>query len=106
MFKIQVQEDEKDPNLWQDVKGADGTVLTLKSDGEARARMETLYPVLVKMEHYAYRASSYPSSFVADFEAACADAQTAPGIPRKISPHAWRSRACACKSGRHGTTPA
>jgi len=30
---------------------------------------------------YAYRARSYPSSFVADFEAACAAAQTPPGVP-------------------------
>jgi hypothetical protein len=30
---------------------------------------------------YAYRARSYPASFVTDFETACAAAQTAPGVP-------------------------
>ena len=27
MFKLQVQEDDKDTNVWHDVKGADGQVL-------------------------------------------------------------------------------
>jgi len=53
MFKMQVQNDEKDPNAWHDVNGADGTLLTFRSHAEARARMEALYPVLVQMEHYA-----------------------------------------------------
>jgi hypothetical protein len=52
MFKLQVQEDEQDASLWHDVKGADGEVLTFASRTDARARLEKLYPVLVKMEEY------------------------------------------------------
>lgn len=53
MFKIQVQDDNSDPEHWHDVKSSDGTLLTFESDGEARAHMESLYPTLVKMERYA-----------------------------------------------------
>lgn len=53
MFKMQVQSDEKDPDAWHDVKGAEGELLTFRSHAEARARMEALYPVLVKLENYA-----------------------------------------------------
>jgi len=53
VFKMQVQSDEKNPDAWHDVKGTDGALLTFESHAEARARMEALYPVLVKMENYA-----------------------------------------------------
>jgi hypothetical protein len=53
MFKLQVQEDENDPQAWHDVKGPDGKLLTFEQEAEARARLEQLYPLLVKMERYA-----------------------------------------------------
>lgn len=52
MFKLQVQDDEKDASVWHDVKGADGEVLTFASRTDARAMLEKLFPVLVKMEEY------------------------------------------------------
>ena len=52
MFKLQVQDDETDASVWHDVKGADGEVLTFVSRTDARATLEKLFPVLVKMEEY------------------------------------------------------
>ena len=52
MFKLQVQEDEKDPQAWHDVMGADGKLLIFEKEAEARARLETLYPILVKLERF------------------------------------------------------
>ena len=51
-FKMQVQDDKNDPRTWHDVKGPDGSVLTFESETEARARLESLYPVEVKMERF------------------------------------------------------
>lgn len=53
MFKLQVQEDEKDPQAWHDVKGADGKLLIFETEAAAHAKLEELYPILVKMERYA-----------------------------------------------------
>ena len=53
MFKMQVQDDENDPRSWHDVRGPDGSLLTFESETEARARLESLNPVQVKMEKYA-----------------------------------------------------
>ena len=53
MYKIQVQDDDNDASVWHDVKGADGHALTFSDEGQARAKLEELYPVLVKMERYA-----------------------------------------------------
>lgn len=53
MFKLQVQEDEKDFNAWHDVKGPDGNLLTFEKETDARAKLEELFPILVKMERYA-----------------------------------------------------
>ena len=53
MFKLQVQEDDNDPQAWHDVKGLDGKLLTFEKESEARAKLEQLFPILVKMEHYA-----------------------------------------------------
>ncbi|HEY5292314.1 MAG TPA: hypothetical protein VIJ43_08385 [Burkholderiales bacterium] len=53
MFKLQVQEDEKDPQAWHDVKGPDGKLLIFDKETAARAKLEELYPILVKMERYA-----------------------------------------------------
>ena len=52
MFKLQVQEDDKDPEAWHDVKAADGKLLTFEKEAEARARLEQLFPILVKMERF------------------------------------------------------
>lgn len=53
MFKLQVQEDEKDFSAWHDVKGPDGKLLTFEKEADARAKLEELFPILVKMERYA-----------------------------------------------------
>ena len=53
MFKLQVQEDDKDPQAWHDVMGPDGKLRTFEKEAEARARLEQLFPILVKMERYA-----------------------------------------------------
>jgi len=50
VFKIETQEDN---GLWHDVRGADGAPLVFESKDEARAKLEELFPVLVKMEKYA-----------------------------------------------------
>jgi len=52
MFKLQVQDDDKDASVWHDVTGADGKPLIFAERDKARARLEELYPVLVKMEQY------------------------------------------------------
>ena len=53
MFKLQVQEDENDPQAWHDVNGPDGKLLIFDKEFDARAKLEQLFPVLVKMERYA-----------------------------------------------------
>jgi hypothetical protein len=52
MFKLQVQDDDNDARVWHDVKSADGRLLTFDNEDEARAKLEELYPVLVKLERY------------------------------------------------------
>ena len=52
MFKMQVQDDKNDPESWHDVRGPDGALLVFESEAAARARLESLYPVPVKMEKY------------------------------------------------------
>lgn len=52
MFKMQVQDDKNDPRSWHDVKGPDGSVQTFEDEAGARASLELLYPVEVKMEKY------------------------------------------------------
>ena len=53
MFKLQVQEDDNDPQAWHDVKGPVGRLLAFEKESEARAKLEQLFPILVKMERYA-----------------------------------------------------
>lgn len=53
MYKLQVQEDENDASAWHDVKSAGGGLLSFENEAQARARLEALYPVLVKMERFA-----------------------------------------------------
>ena len=51
-FKLQVQDDDNDARVWHDVKAPDGSLLTFDKDADARARLEELYPVLVKLERF------------------------------------------------------
>ena len=53
MFKLQVQDDDNDARVWHDVKGSNGDLLRFEKEAEARAKLLELFPVLVKMEHYA-----------------------------------------------------
>jgi hypothetical protein len=53
MFKLQVQDDDNDARVWHDVKDANGALLTFEKEADARATLEDLFPVLVKMERYA-----------------------------------------------------
>jgi hypothetical protein len=52
-YKLQVQEDEHNAALWRDVNSADGSVLLFQDEGVARAKLEALFPVLVKLERFA-----------------------------------------------------
>ena len=52
MFKLQVQDDDNDARVWHDVKSPSGALLTFDNEAEARAKLEELYPVLVKLERY------------------------------------------------------
>ena len=52
MFKLQVQDDDKDSEVWRDVKATDGRLLTFEKETDARARLEQLFPILVQMERY------------------------------------------------------
>jgi hypothetical protein len=53
MFKLQVQDDDNDARVWHDVKNEQGKLLTFEQESDARAQLEVLFPVLVKMERYA-----------------------------------------------------
>ena len=52
MFKLQVQDDDNDARVWHDVKSANGELLRFEKESDARAKLEALFPVLVKMEQY------------------------------------------------------
>ena len=52
MFKMQVQDDPDDPRSWHDVRDGNGNVLIFEDESEARAKLESLYPVQVKLEKY------------------------------------------------------
>jgi hypothetical protein len=49
MFKIEVEDGH---GLWSDVRGADGAFLTFEKEGDARAKLAELFPVIVQMEKY------------------------------------------------------
>jgi hypothetical protein len=51
-FKLQVQDDDKRPDYWHDVKSPFGELLTFESERDARAKLKELYPVLVKLEEF------------------------------------------------------
>ena len=52
MFKLQVQEDDTDARVWHDVRGPGGELLTFDNEGDARKKLEELYPVLVQLERF------------------------------------------------------
>ncbi|MEO8103151.1 MAG: hypothetical protein ABI790_11520 [Betaproteobacteria bacterium] len=52
-YKLQVQDDDARPDSWRDVKGESGQLLLFDKEPDARARLEELFPVLVKMEKFA-----------------------------------------------------
>jgi len=52
MFKLQVQDDENDARVWHDVKASNGEPFKFEKEADARAKLEELFPVLVKMERY------------------------------------------------------
>lgn len=53
IYKLQVQEDDANATLWHDVKSAAGTLLVFQDENQARAKLEELFPVLVKLERFA-----------------------------------------------------
>ena len=52
-YKLQVQDDDKRPDYWHDVKSESGQLLVFDKEPDARARLEELFPLLVKMERFA-----------------------------------------------------
>jgi len=52
-YKLQVQDDDADTTIWRDVNAENGSPLLFASEGEARARLEALFPVLVQLERFA-----------------------------------------------------
>lgn len=52
-YKLQVQDDDVKADVWHDVKSAAGAALTFQDEGQARAKLEELYPLLVKLERFA-----------------------------------------------------
>jgi hypothetical protein len=52
-YKLQVQDDDKRPEFWRDVKNERGEMLTFDKEPEARAKLRELFPILVKLEEFA-----------------------------------------------------
>lgn len=52
-FKLQVQDDDANAAIWHDVKSDNGQPLLFQDEGQARAKLEELFPVLVKLERFA-----------------------------------------------------
>ena len=49
LFKLQFEDEAQ---VWHDVKNARGEVLTFDDEKKARATLEEMYPVEVKLERY------------------------------------------------------
>jgi hypothetical protein len=49
-YKLQVQDDDAHPEIWRDVRADDGSLYVFQKEADARAKLATLFPVLVKME--------------------------------------------------------
>jgi len=52
-YKLQVQDDDKQPQAWRDVTNDAGGPMLFEKENEARARLEELFPLLVKLEKFA-----------------------------------------------------
>lgn len=52
-YKLQVQDDDARPDYWHDVKSESGQLLVFDNEPSARAKVEELFPLLVKMERFA-----------------------------------------------------
>lgn len=52
-YKLQVQDDDANATVWHDVKADNGSPLLFTSEGEARTRLEAMFPVLVQLERFA-----------------------------------------------------
>ena len=52
-YKLQVQDDDVNAAIWHDVKSESGQLLLFQDEGLARAKLEELFPVLVKLERFA-----------------------------------------------------
>lgn len=51
-YKLQVQDDDAQPDVWRDVKSDDGALYIFNKESEARERLALLFPVLVKLEQF------------------------------------------------------
>jgi hypothetical protein len=51
-YKLQVQDDDAQPDVWRDVKSDDGALYIFTKESEARERLALLFPVLVKLEQF------------------------------------------------------
>ena len=52
-YKLQVQDDDTRSDFWRDVKSDTGQLLVFDKEPDARAKLEELFPILVKMERFA-----------------------------------------------------
>jgi hypothetical protein len=52
-FKLQVQDDANDPRSWHDVRSPEGQLYVFEDEGEARAKLAELFPILYKLEQFA-----------------------------------------------------
>ena len=51
-YKLQVQQNDASPEVWEDVKSSAGIVLTFERESDARAALTAQFPLLVKMEAF------------------------------------------------------
>ena len=51
-YKLQVQDDDANATVWHDVNSDAGSPLFFQDEAKARAKLEELYPVLVKLERF------------------------------------------------------
>ena len=52
-YKLQVQDDDAHPERWRDVLNEHGKLIVFDKELDARAKLEDLFPILVKMERFA-----------------------------------------------------
>ncbi len=52
-YKLQVQDDDAHPEVWRDVLNEHGKLIVFDKEPDARAKLEEMFPILVKMERFA-----------------------------------------------------